>query len=139
MESDLHQLKSCRQITQPPQTVLCVSTKMIPVYLNPCPVIESFLLGISSNLSKCCCLVAKSCLTLCNPMDCSPPGSSVHGISQVRILEWVAISFCEGSSRPRDPTRVCCIAGGSFTAEPPGKSLQKCWMFCRCSLCLLLC
>ena len=41
----------------------------------------------------CCCLAAKSCLTLCNPMDCSPPGSSLHGISQARILEWVIISF----------------------------------------------
>ena len=41
----------------------------------------------------CCCLVAQSCLTLWNPMDCSPPGSFVHGISQARILEWVAISF----------------------------------------------
>ena len=40
-----------------------------------------------------CCLVAKSCLTLGNPMDCSPPGSSVHGVSQARILEWAAISF----------------------------------------------
>ena len=43
-------------------------------------------------------LVAKSCLTLCNPMDCSPPGSSVHGILQARILEWVAIPFSRGSS-----------------------------------------
>ena len=51
----------------------------------------------------CCCLVAHSCPTLCDPMDCSPPGSSVHGISQARILEWVAISFSRGSSRPRDP------------------------------------
>ena len=42
------------------------------------------------------CLVARSCPTLCNPMDCSPPGSSVHGISQARILEWVAISFSRG-------------------------------------------
>ena len=46
-------------------------------------------------------LVAQSCLTLCDPMDCSPPGSPVHGIFQVRILEWVAISFSRGSSRPR--------------------------------------
>ena len=43
-----------------------------------------------------CCLVAKSCPPLCDPMDCSPPGSSVHGISQARILEWVAISFSTG-------------------------------------------
>ena len=41
----------------------------------------------------CCCLVAKSCLTLCDPVDCSPPGSFVHGILQARLLEWVAISF----------------------------------------------
>ena len=40
-----------------------------------------------------CCLITKSCLILCDPMDCSPPGSSVHGVAQARILEWVAISF----------------------------------------------
>ena len=59
----------------------------------------------------CCggCLVTKSCLTLCDPMDCSPPGSSVHGISQARILEQVAISFSRGSSWPRDWTHVFCI------------------------------
>ena len=45
-----------------------------------------------------CCLIAQSCLTLCDPMDCSPPGSSVHGILQARIQEWVAISFSRGSS-----------------------------------------
>ena len=50
------------------------------------------------------CLVAKSCLTLCDPMDCSLPGSSVHGILQGRILKWVAISFSKGSSWPRDWT-----------------------------------
>ena len=49
-----------------------------------------------------CVVVGQSCLTLCNPMDCSPPGSSVHGISQARILEWVAIPFSKGSSWPRD-------------------------------------
>ena len=46
-----------------------------------------------------------------DPMDCSPPGSSVHGIFQARILEWVAISFSRGSSRPRDQTWVSCIGG----------------------------
>ena len=49
---------------------------------------------------------AQSCPTLCNSMDCSPPGSSVHGILQARILEWVAISSSMGSSRPRSPTRL---------------------------------
>ena len=53
--------------------------------------------------------------TLCDPMDCSPPGSSVHGIPQSRLLEWVAISFSKGSSQPRDQTWVSCIAGIFFT------------------------
>ena len=47
------------------------------------------------------CFISKSCPTLCNPLDCSPPGPS-HGILQARILEWVAIPFCRGSSPPRD-------------------------------------
>ena len=49
-----------------------------------------------------CALVAWSCPTLCNTMDCSPPGSSIHGVFQTRILEWVAISFSRGSSQPKD-------------------------------------
>ena len=52
------------------------------------------------------CLVTKSCLTLCNLMDCRPPGTSVHGISQARILKWVVISFSRASSQPRDRTQV---------------------------------
>ena len=52
----------------------------------------------------CCCLVTKLCPTLCNPMNCYPPGSSVHGISKTRILGWVAISFSRGSARPRGRT-----------------------------------
>ena len=59
--------------------------------------------------------VAQSCPTLCDPMDCSLSGSSVHGIFQARVLEWVAISFSRGSSRPRNRTRVSCIAGRRFT------------------------
>ena len=47
-------------------------------------------------------LSLQSCPTLCHPMDCSPPGSSVHGILQARILEWIAVPFSRGSSRPRD-------------------------------------
>ena len=58
--------------------------------------------------------VAQSCPTLCDPVVCSLPGSSVHGILQARILEWVAISFSRGSSRPRDRTRVSHIAGRHF-------------------------
>ena len=59
--------------------------------------------------------LAQSCPTLCNPMDCCPPGSLVHGIFQAWILEWVAIPFFRGSSRPRDQTPVSCTAGRFFT------------------------
>ena len=55
--------------------------------------------------------VTQSCPTLCDPMDCSPPGFSVHGIRQAGILEWVAIPFSRGSSQSRDQTQVSCIAG----------------------------
>ena len=59
--------------------------------------------------------VAQSCLTLCDPMDCSLPGFSIHGIFQARVLEWVAVSFSRGSSWPRDRTRVSHTAGRHFT------------------------
>ena len=59
--------------------------------------------------------VAQSCPTLCDLVDCSLPGSSIQGILQARILEWVAISFSRGSSQPRDQTQVSCIAGRRFT------------------------
>ena len=60
-------------------------------------------------------LVAQLCPTLCNPMDCSQTGSSVHGILQARILEWVAISFSRGSSWPKAQTQASYIAGRFFT------------------------
>ena len=58
--------------------------------------------------------VIQSCPTLCDPVDCSPPGSSVHGVLQARILEWVAISFSKGSSQPTDRTQVFHLAGRRF-------------------------
>ena len=58
---------------------------------------------------------ALSCPTLCDPMDCSPPGSSVHGIFQARVLEWVAIAFSRESSQPRDLTWVSHTVGRCFT------------------------
>ena len=73
------------------------------------------------------CVPAKShqsYLTLCDPMDCSPPGSSVHGILQAGILEWIALLSSRGSSWPRVWTQVSCgscTAGGFFTTELPGK------------------
>ena len=59
--------------------------------------------------------VAQSCPTLCDPMDCSLPGFSVHRIFQARVLEWVAIAFSRGSSPPRDRTLVSHIVGRHFT------------------------
>ena len=62
------------------------------------------------------------CLTHRGPMDCSPLGSSVLGILQSRILEWVAMPSSRGSSRSRDRTWVFCMQAGSLSSEPPGKS-----------------
>ena len=59
-------------------------------------------------------LVTQSCPTLCDPMDCNPPGSSVHGILQARVLEWVAISFYRGPSPTRDRTWVSYAADRFF-------------------------
>ena len=62
------------------------------------------------------CLAHQACLTLCDPVDCSPPGSSVHGILQARILEWVAMPSSGRSSWPSNWTMVSFIAGGFFTS-----------------------
>ena len=71
----------------------------------------------------------QSCPTLCEPMGCSLPGSSIHGIFQARILEWVAISFSRVSSWPRDRTQVSHIAGRHLPSEPPGNL----WCKYRCN------
>ena len=68
---------------------------------------------------------AQLCPTLCDPMDCSPPGSSVHGILQARILEWVAVPFSRGSFQPRNRTQAFCIAGGFFTAWTTREAISK--------------
>ena len=60
-------------------------------------------------------LVSQPCPSFCDPMDSSPPGFSVHGILQARILEWVAFPFSRGASQPRDQTWVPCTAGSFFT------------------------
>ena len=79
-----------------------------------------------------CCLVTISYLTPLRPMDCSPPGSSVSGISQAWILDRVAIS--RASSQPRDQTRISCISGGFFTSEPPGKPRQQLSLDTKCMI-----
>ena len=67
------------------------------------------LLQCSQNLVRVC-VCPQFCLTMCNPMDYSPLGSSVYGIFRTRILEWVAISYSRGSCRPRDWTHISCIS-----------------------------
>ena len=78
-------------------------------------------------------VVAQACLTLRNSMDCSPPGFSVHGIFQARILEWVAMPSSTGSSRPRDWTRVSSIAGGfdslRWTMLDSWSTKKKIWLW----------
>ena len=80
--------------------------------------------AVTTGLEKVCfhsspkereCEVVQSCPTLCDPMDCSLPGSSVHGIFQTIVLEWIAISFSRGSSRPRNRTWVSRIVDRRFT------------------------
>ena len=92
-------------------------------------------------------LAAQLCLNLCDTMDCSPPGCSVHGILQARILEWVAIPFSRESSWPKDQTWVSCIAGRLFTVwatreihtmeycreNPIDLQPQEGWHFAFCS------
>ena len=63
---------------------------------------------LNNNNKACSTVCVRSRVPLCSPRDCSPPGSSVHGIFQARVLEWVAISSSKGSSRPRDQTAIAC-------------------------------
>ena len=80
-------------------------------------------------------LVAQLCPTLCDPMDCSLPGSSIHGILQARTLEWVAVPFSRGSSGTSDPSQVSCIAGRFLTIwvtrETQGKLVLGIFHFCK--------
>ena len=78
---------------------------------SKCPSTEEWIkkMWYMYTMEYCSCLVTKSCLTLRCVSDCSPPGSSVCGIYQARILEWVAIFFSKGSSQLQDQTHVSCI------------------------------
>ena len=96
--------------------ITCVNLSVSP-FLQHC--------SDEEQLRACVCVkLLQLCLTLCNPMDCSPPGSSVHGLFQARTLEWAAMPSSRGSFWPRDGNCISwnsCIAGRFFTAEPPGK------------------
>ena len=89
-------------------------------------------------------LVAQSCPTLCDPMDCGPPGSSAHGILQARILEWIAMPSSRGFSQHRDRTQDSCIAGRFFTIWATGAAHClspfvhfNLWVQCPRAFCLL--
>ena len=75
---------------------------------------------ISETYLPTCVLVTQPCLTLCDPMDCSPLGSSVHGILQAGILEWVAIPYSRGSSQPRDQTQSLALQAVSLPLSYQG-------------------
>ena len=98
-------------------TVFCFLWVENVVAYNDLMTVESLPVGVMTltSLKWSEVKVAQSCLTLCNPMDFSVPGSSAHGILQAIILEWVAIAFSRGSSQPRDWTQVSLIAGVFFT------------------------
>ena len=112
-----------------PWTAACQASLSITSFWSLLKLMSIELVMPSNHLILCCPLlllpsilwkwseseVAQSCLTLCNLMDCSLPGSSVHGIFQAIVLEWIAISFSRGSSRPRDGTWVSHILDRCFT------------------------
>ena len=87
----------------------CVAHMSLPKFYS-CPEASGSWVSQPVNF-PCMCV----CMTLCGPVVCSPAGSSVHGILQARILEWVAMPFSRGSSPPRDQTRASCVAGRFFT------------------------
>ena len=103
------------------------------VYSNSCPlsqwrhptipssVVPFSHLPIGKIWCHVCMLAAQSCLTACDPMDCSPPGSSIHGIFQVRILEWLAISFSRDLPHPGIELASPTLQADSLPTEPQGK------------------
>ena len=112
-----------RPFTVYPKIVFCTPTKPSTIHINSpnghgSPYLRLFSLTSEMKWSE----VAQSCLTLGDPMDCSLPGSSVNGILQARILEWVAISFSRGSSWPRDLPHC---GQRLLPSEPPGKPLIR--------------
>ena len=77
--------------------------------------------SVFTYICVCECEVAQSCPTLCDPVDCSPPGSSVHGILQARILEWFAMSFSRDLPNPGIKPGSPALQADALSSEPPGK------------------
>ena len=110
-------------------SLVCTLERAIKDVIDWLPAVpsESRIWGVTpGEFHSVLCLVAQSCLTLCDLMDYSPPGSSVCEILQARILEWVAMPSSRGSTQPRDRTQVSGIAGGFFTVWA-SREAQEYW------------
>ena len=133
----------CPSFLSPPYSSLCIyiwHQPNLPISRNTCSTMKSNIL-LASVSEWSCSVVSdslrphgQSSLTLCDPMDCSLPGSSVHGIFQAIALEWIAISFPRGSSRPRDQTRVSCIVDRRFTVWATREVLNSLKIACLLDL-----
>ena len=149
----LHRPLWSSQTLRPGHLTCCLPSHSVSWVKRFFDLLFGFLLSFKLIRSWTCrtswCLVPKSCL-FCNPMDCSPPASSLHGISQARIQEYVAMMYSRGSSRPRDQTFISCISAQIFyhwcrlgSACRPGagdKSLSPSYIWthpfpCRCCSC----
>ena len=95
-----------------------INVTYLPFYVRV--ISEKLFEFFSLTMQKVKVLVAQLCPILCDPMDCGPPGSSVHGILQARTLEWVAILFSRESSQPRDQTGFPSLQADSLLSELPG-------------------
>ena len=102
--------------TNPTEIVCHICRPLVPVNIGgPCSLSTNVCVRVRVCVCACVracmrvCVRAQSYLTLCNPMDCSTPGSSAHGIFQARIPDWVAVSFSRGSSQPRDQIHISCV------------------------------
>ena len=116
--------KSCRE-KQRPELHLNFAFSVFTVSLFPTVWWESADESVIVSEMKVKVLVAQSCLTLCDPMDCSSPGFSIYGIFQARILEWVVIPFSRGSAQHRNQTQVSCITG-EFLPSWATREAPKC-------------
>ena len=92
--------------------------QMLRIFVSILTFKNSYFQNLVKTEKSQCIVFCAQLLSWIELLNCRPPGSSVHGISQARILEWVAIYFSRGSFSPRDQTRISCIAGVFCTAEP---------------------
>ena len=116
------------EISYPPDA--CTQHRQAGRWVSPCVCVQPVCVCVCVCVcSPCVCVCVCVCVVFslsrvqpfATPINCSPPGSSVRGISQARTLAWAATSFSRGSSRPRDRTHICCLVGRFLTTEPAGR------------------